>query len=172
MRMSAFNLMKRCLALAIGAMVVLAIQGCASDQHTDAKAASGAFSGDLTLFSRDGTDAEEYFKVSQDGTIGFGGGMNARLEKISWTGPMTPEELKSLGELIASHDWCKRDWVSTRVPEKALYRISLQTDECHRTIRLKGEHPDVNPVRDLLRKAALRRLQPDLDRLPQPSIKK
>ncbi len=164
--------MRHVLAVVVAVVVTLAIAGCASGSHTDAKVAEGAFNGDLTMFSRDGTDAEEYFKVSPDGTLGFGGGMNARLEKISWTGPMTVEELKLLGELIATHDWCKRDWVSTRQPEKALYRMSLQTAECRRTIRVKGEHPDVDPVRDLLRKASLRRLQPDLDRLPQPSIKK
>lgn len=126
------------------------------------------------MFVRDGTGAESYYEVERDGTLRFGGGMDARLERTSWSGSMSPEEIATLERLLRLHGWYERRPASTNVPQDQVYRVKLSAPQvkglANRTsFRLKGESPDVQPVRELLERLALRRLAPQLQRLPQPS---
>jgi hypothetical protein len=149
-------------------VAAILLSGCASSQRLDSS--TGGI--ELTLFVRDGGGSEEYYTVLRDGSLGFGGGMNARIAKVTWNDALTMEEIATLRDLIRDHDWCGRKWQSTREPESQAYRVSINSPECRRSFRLKGEHPDVQPVRELLRKASLRRLKSDLDRLPKPSAER
>lgn len=149
------------------AVACMALAACESAP----RASSSAGGIDLTMYVLEDGGSEEYFTVDRDGALGYGGGMNARLEKTVWTDHLTADEAAQLKRLIAERGWCGKDWESTDEPKKQRYRVSLNSPDCRQSFRLKGEHPDVKPVRDLLHDAALRRLKSDLDRLPSPSLK-
>lgn len=127
---------------------------------------------EFRMFVRDGSGAESLYQVNRDGSIEFGGGMKARLDDTAWKGQLTPDEIHQLRELVESHGWYQRNPASTDQPPKMIQRVTLNSPQVRRRFRVKGESPDVAPIRELLDHAALRRLEPDLERLPQPSAQR
>jgi hypothetical protein len=121
------------------------------------------------MYMRDATQAEMYYEVHRDGTLGFGGGIKARLNNTTWTGTLTPDELKEFQRLLAAEDWFKEKPASTHAPEKHLYRVEINAPENRRKFTVKGESERLRPIQQLLAKACLRRLEDDLKILPPPS---
>ncbi len=130
---------------------------------------SGTNGLELSMFSRDATGAEVLYEVKQDGTLGFGGGLSARLDKTTWTGALTPEESQELHRLLEEQNWFQDDPPSDGQPEGQTYRVMINTAECRRRFSIEGESPGLKRLRELLAKASLRRLDSDLKKLPLPS---
>lgn len=122
------------------------------------------------MFVRDDTGAESLYQVNRDGTLNFGGGFNALAGHTTWTGQMTPREIQELRELIETHHWFTANPDSTQQPPGMLYRVAIDAPQVQKHFTVKGESPDVQPVRELLARIALRRLEGELKRLPQPSL--
>jgi len=123
----------------------------------------------MTMFLRDATGAEALYQVHDDGTLGFGGGWRARLGSVTWTGPLTTDEITQLRDLLAQHHWFRPPPTATGQPPDQMYRVDIHSPEGRSQFRIKGEHPDLQPIQALLARAALRRLESDLERLPKPS---
>jgi hypothetical protein len=151
-------------------VIALNLAGCASSHGPRANSPTSGL--ELTMFVRDSTSAEAFYRVWRDGTLGFGGGMDARLERTSWTGPMSAEEIRALHRLLEVHNWYSANPVSTHAPKDQLYRITVHAPQARKRFRVKGESPDVQPIRKLLEHASLRRLEGELQRLPEPSAKR
>jgi len=122
----------------------------------------------LTMYVRDASLAEAYYEVSSKGEFGFGGGLDARFTRASWTTPLTETDLNELNALIEQNNWIGGDFKSTNEPKSFIYRIDVRNPAGHRRHDLKGDHPNVAPVRDWLHTISLRRLEPDLQKLPEP----
>ncbi len=148
---------------------VVILEGCAGNGSRMESATGGV---ELSLYVRDASGAEMLYDVKRDGTLSFGGGMDARLGNTTWTGMMTEEEIRQLHELLSQREWFKAKLRSTDEPEGVLYRVSINAPQSRRRFTLKGEHESVKPVRELLEKVALRRLEGDLERLPKPSLER
>lgn len=125
---------------------------------------------ELRMFVRDASGAESLYQVNRDGSIEFGGGVNARLDRTTWKGQLTLDEIQRLRSLIESHGWYERNPPSTGEPPDMLYRVTINSTQARKRFKVMGESSEVAPVRDVLFHAALRRVQPDLERLPQPSV--
>jgi hypothetical protein len=112
-----------------------------------------------------------FYRVITDGTIGFGGGADARSQRVTWSGPMTAEEIDRLWALLREHGWFSGDVkaASTGEPEQRWYRIRLRWPGGSKRYKIRGENPQVAPVEALLAQASRRRLEGDLERLPKPS---
>ena len=149
-------------------VALICTSGCKGSPSATSTVANMGF--ELSMYVRDETGAESLYKVTRDGTLGFGGGLNARLDHTTWSGPLFPEELRQLHDLLAAADWFKAKPESTGQPEQKIYRISLNSKEKVRSFRLKGDHLQIKPIRDLLDTASLRRLEVDLRRLPEPNL--
>ncbi|MHC4613644.1 MAG: hypothetical protein ACYTAU_08730 [Planctomycetota bacterium] len=111
------------------------------------------------------------YRVETDGTISFGGGRDAIQQSVSWTGPLTAEEIDQLWVLLEDHGWFSGEVraASTGEPRRRQCWIRLRWPGGKKRIRFRGENPDVDPVEALLAEASRRRLQGDLKTLPQPS---
>ncbi len=114
-------------------------------------------------------NAAALYRVEPDGTIHFGGGLDARLEKTTWSGPMTVEEIQKLRDLIQRHGWFKAGPDSTDRPPGRSYRIQLRWPQGRQTYRVIGRSLDVTPIEQLLAQAAGRRHEAFLETLPRPS---
>jgi hypothetical protein len=151
------------------AMLLVAVAGCAllTSPSTREQSATGGI--DLRMFVHDHTGAEALYVVHKDGTFEFGGGMAARLDKTFWTGAISADEGQQLQSLIEENRWFEDRPKSTNQPESFRYRIHINSPQGRTRITLKGQHPRVEPVRQMLDRIALRRLDSDLQQLPQPS---
>lgn len=141
--------------------------GCTSLQSKREHTATGGL--EMTLFVRDATQAEEFYQVTPDGTLGWAGGMYARLHSPKWTGPLTEDEIAQLRQLIAERDYFRTKPPSTEEPPKQIYRVLINSPEHRTRFVVKGHSGELEPIRALLAKASLRRLERDLNRLPPPS---
>jgi hypothetical protein len=163
--------MKRFIAssmcLVIAALLAHGLGGCTSLQSQREQSATGGL--ELTLFVRDATEAEAFFQVNADGTLGWAGGIYARLHSPKWTGAMTAEEIAQLRQLINDRDFFRVRPASSEEPPKQIYRILINAPEHRARFTVKGHSPELEPIRELLAKASLRRLEDDLNRLPAPS---
>jgi hypothetical protein len=124
---------------------------------------------ELDLWLRGEENLAIYYEVAQEGTIGFGGGADGRQRRISWTGPLTDDEIERLRELLQRDGWYTGDVVATGEPRKREVRIHLCWPGGGKRYKLRGESPDIAPVLDLLEEASRRRLEGTLRELPQPS---
>lgn len=147
--------------------LALGLSGCQAASHSDHGAQPLKPRLELTLSMHDET-ADELFEIHRDGTFRFGGGMDARLGHTSWSTRLDDADRQRLADLIDRHGWIAGNLKSTGSPESLRYRISIRTDRGSARHSLKGHHPDVEPIYQELRKISLRRLDADLQRLPEP----
>lgn len=124
------------------------------------------------MFVRDQTGAEALYRVNHDDTLSFGGGMDARLGSTTWTGPMTPDETEHLRNLLIQREWFREKPGSTGEPKEMRYRITLNAPESRKSFTVKGQIPQLQPIRELFERIALRRLDEYLERLPKPSLQR
>jgi len=159
-------------AVAMAAMLGCSLAGCLANERPPEASRLGEVISDvsLTLDVRAGSGAEEYYEVERDGSFGFGGGMDARFQRITWTTQLTADEMRSLRDLMLQHGWFKGELRSTNQPKDARYTVEASCDEGSLNKRIDGENDRIEPVRQTLRQIANRRLQTDLERQPKPSV--
>ncbi len=148
-------------------VATLAAFGCAGGSRVDPQSPTGGLSLKMLVLTQD--NAAAMYRVEPDGTIHFGGGLDARQEKTTWSGPMTAEEIQQLRDLIAQHGWYDAGPASTDRPPGRSYRIQLRWPHGRRTFRVIGRSLDVTPIEQLLAQAAGRRHEAFLDTLPKAS---
>jgi hypothetical protein len=125
----------------------------------------------ITMYVRDATSAESYFEVDRSGTLGFGGGVKARLFQPTWSGPMMPEEIQQLRALLEAQDWFREKPGSTDQPPEQVYRVTIDAPQRRTQFKVNGENQALAAIHQMLAKAALRRLEPTLRSLPEPNIR-
>lgn len=124
----------------------------------------------LTLSLRDATGAEEYYTLARDGTFGFGGGLDARFQRVTWTTQLTADEMQRLREQITQQGWFDQGLSATNQPPDARYQIDAHCGKQSLRKTIKGVNDHIEPVRLVLRDIANRRLHMDLERQPKPSL--
>jgi hypothetical protein len=125
----------------------------------------------MTMYVRDATGAESYYEVHRDGTLGFGGGLQARLFQTTWSGPMTAEEIAQIRAALEAQNWFRQPPRSTNQPADHIYRITIDAPERQKQFRVKGDTQALRPLHEIFSRIALRRLEPVLRGLPEPSIR-
>ncbi len=148
-------------------VLTLAPIGCAGGSRVDPQSPTGGLSLKMLVLTED--NAAAMYRVKPDGTIHFGGGLDARQGKATWSGPMTAQEIQHLRDLIARHEWYDAGPASTDRPTGRSYRIQLRWPQGRRTFRVVGRSLDVTPIEQLLAHAAGRRHEAFLETLPKPS---
>ena len=148
-------------------MVTLSLLGCSGSSRVDPQSTTGGLSLKMLVVTED--NAAALYHVQPDGTIHFGGGLDARQENTTWSGPMTAEEIQELHDLLTHHGWFATSPVSTDRPKGRSYRIQLRWPQGRQTYRVIGRSLDVTPIEQLLAQAAGRRHEAFLQTLPRPS---
>lgn len=163
-------------SLSIVMLLLMALGACSSSERVENASANDARSSPhavkLELIIHDETNADVLYRVERDGSIHWGGGMKARLDKTIWTGQMTEDERRQLHELLVQHQWFDRDPVSTNEPKGRRYEVNVSGTDGSNHFRAKGANAEIEPVANLLEKICLRRLEPELKALPQPGLQK
>lgn len=155
------------LTVCVTLTATLAPLGCAGGSRVNPQSPTGGLSLKMLVLTQD--NAAAMYRVEPDGTIHFGGGLDARQEKTTWSGPMTREEIQQLRDLIAQHGWYDAGPASTGRPPGRSYRIQLRWPQGRQTFRVIGRSLDVTPIEQLLAQAAGRRHEAFLETLPKPS---
>ncbi len=152
--------------ICVALVAMLAPLGCSGGSRVDPQSPTGSLSLTMLVLTED--NAAALYRVEPDGTIHFGGGLDARLEKTTWFGPMTAEEIQHLRDLLERHGWYDAGPTSTDRPPGRSYRIQLRWPQGRRTYRVIGRSRDVTPIEQLLAQAAGRRHEAFLETLPRP----
>ena len=143
-------------------IAIVFLPGCAS---TPSNNATGGVR--ITLL-RDQGDAASLYYMHYDGTISFGGGIDARLDRTTWTGQLRDDEIDEVLNLIDRHGWFERRPVTDGQPPELLYHLEVSGPRGYKRYQWRGESPDVVPILELLDQAARRRFGYILDALPKP----
>ncbi len=158
---------RTCVMVMGALLLVWMTSGCAASQR-GAPDVTGGVSLRLRMNDARGGAAVLY-DVSQDGTLGFAGGMDATFDRITWTGALTADEIAQLLGHIERDGWFERSPKGAGEPESLTYRINLKGPAGRKQFVVKGANVSVQAVEALLDRAARRRLEPILERLPKPS---
>ncbi|MBM4114117.1 MAG: hypothetical protein FJ253_12235, partial [Phycisphaerae bacterium] len=148
-------------------MTTLAL-GCDTISETErAESPTGGVELSLQIL-RTGEQKYELYKVTAKGEIEYGGGFKAFNGTTGWTGRLTPEEIREFLVVLASTGWC--DTEPHDDPESTTrVAIEVRCDEGRHTWSVRGESEEVKKMHALLDPIARRRLESDLDRLPDPN---
>ncbi|MCH7602220.1 MAG: hypothetical protein IIB54_05600 [Planctomycetes bacterium] len=122
----------------------------------------------LTLRIEESGNMAAYYTVDSDGTLGFGGGLDARFDRISWTGSMQDDELSELLALIEQNQLFERKPVGTGEPKSLRWRFELSGPKGWKRSRLTGECPILRQVYELLDASSRKRFDGILETLPKP----
>lgn len=152
------------------AVAVLAVAGCRG-AGPSAKAVptvnmAGGFYLELQILGRE--NFAVLYRVNGKRQLGFGGGLDAVNQTISWAGRLTEQEYSDLHEQLEINGWFAGTVTSTGQPPKRVTRFNLYWPGGHRRFKGKGESSQVEPVEALLSQASRRRLDKDLQLLPEP----
>ncbi len=123
----------------------------------------------LTLDMRDASGAEEYYTVDRDGLLGFGGGLDARFERVSYEAMLSADDMQALQLLIDEQGLLSSTLTSSNQPKDVRYSVKVRTREDSLNKNLKGENARLEALRAQLKQFANRRLMPELERQPKPS---
>ncbi len=144
-----------------------ALTGCAAGGSPDSPTGGIA----LEMIVRGEANLAALYRVDRDGSISFGGGVDARNDRVTWTGSMTAAEIDELRRLLEEYGWFERVPVSTGEPPQRRYRIWLRWPGGRKRYKVRGSSPDITPIHDHLERVARRRLggDPVIQALPRPS---
>jgi hypothetical protein len=156
-------------ALLFITMVQITLAGCAGTATTEnARQLAGGLALDLLVERTDGSRA--FYRVFPDGTLGYGGGADARSRRITWTGTMTEQQVEHLARLVDEHGWHMREPKDGPNPDEVVFRIDLRTAEGRFRYRVRGDSPAILPVYNHLREIALLRFEHVIETLPRPGV--
>jgi len=146
---------------------VFAAQGCASASRS-ADGAHRTMGAAIDLFVDHADGRRAFYRVFPDGSLGFGGGNDARTRRVAWTGVMTDEQAAKLRQLIDEHGWHTHHPEPGPNTDRVTFRIDLRSSDGRRRYTVNGESPDVVPVYNYLHEIAMQRFEHVIETLPQP----
>ncbi len=158
------TLMRLCFIFVVIVAIVFST-GCASTGAAKADSPTGGISLEMSITGKDNFAA--IYRVEQDGTIHFGGGMDARINKTSWEGQLTELDIKQLTDLLNKHGWFNDLPSLSTTDEDRNYDIQLRWPGGRNSFKISGKSPAVAPVEDLLAQFANRRHDVFLESLPK-----
>jgi hypothetical protein len=152
------------IALLVGSLSIAT--GCST---TSRRAAGPDVMGGLEFQVQETRPGRSYalYRVQRDGTIEFGGGLDARNGKCTWSGSLTEDERERLLSLLDQYGWPTIGPSSTGLPEGVEYEIQMQWPGQRRTYHVAGETDAVTEIVRVLQAASSRRNQEFLQSLPK-----
>jgi hypothetical protein len=117
-------------------------------------------------FCRADTRQYENFRVSVDGTLSYGGGMKAFDRQFEWNGALTPEEATRVRAIVDAAKWLTAEDPALHTAEVPLAEITVSNGEKDRNFNIQGPNEAVVQLAELLSKAAQRRFERFMQRLP------
>lgn len=117
--------------------------------------------------ARPGTRQYEYFTVDPDGMLGYGGGMKGFDRAVDWRGPLTADEAGRLRAIVDAAHWLDAPNPGREGTETSVAEITLRAGGSERSFTINGPDDAVTRTVELLSKAAERRFDRFMQRLPE-----
>jgi hypothetical protein len=117
-------------------------------------------------YCRADTRQYENFRVSIDGTLSYGGGMKAFDRQFEWSGALTPEEAKRVRAIVDAAKWLTAEDPALHTAEVPLAEIAVSNGDKDRHFNIQGPNEAVVQLAEVLSKAAQRRFDRFMQRLP------
>lgn len=160
-------------AAAIAALVLLAcgpaLTGCDTGPikvPEDPASVTGGL-GLRLWYARPATRQYEYFTLDPDGMLGYGGGMKGFDRAVDWRGQLTSDEAARLRAIIDAAHWLDAPSPGREGTESTVAEISLRAGGSERSFTINGPDDAVTQAVALLSKAAERRFDRFMQRLPE-----
>lgn len=153
----------------LAAVLGLASAGCETTPlvpPSDAASPTGGVAMDL-WFARPDARTYEWFVVGADGSLAYGGGMKAFDRQVEWKGALTPDEASRLRAIIDSAGWMTAKAPALKGGTTPLAEIVLRAGGKERAFDVSGPSAPVERAVELLSKAAARRFDAFMQRLPE-----
>jgi hypothetical protein len=121
----------------------------------------------LTLwYAQVPTRQYQYFVLDASGKLSYAGGMPALNRKTEWSGPLTPEEGKQVRAIIDQAGWLSAESPARTDADTPLAEFRLESEGHSRSFEIRGPDESVQSLVNTLQKAADRRFEQFLQRLP------
>lgn len=148
----------------IAIIAVLANSGCSSTSAAKADSPTGGISLEMSITGHG--NLAVLYRIEQDGSIHFGGGLDAQQNKTSWTSHLTEQDIMQLIALLNKHGWFNELPYSLNMEADRKYSVKLQWPGGRKSFKVQGRSLYVAPIEDLLVKIANRRHDVFLESLP------
>ncbi len=139
--------------------------GCAVRRATDSP--TGGVS--LRLAVVDEPNSRALYRVEADGSLSFGGGLDAVRRKTSWTGQMTEAEIDELLALLERDGWFQGEPADGDELSGRVYEVTVHGPQGRQRYKLRGESTAGRELNVLLDRIARRRFDSFLDRFSRPA---
>ena len=113
-----------CILFFLVYIALIICNGCSSLGASNANSLTGGISLEMSIKGKE--NLATIYKVEQDGTIHFGGGLDAQLNKTSWTGQLTEQEATQLIALLNKQGWFSDLPYSSNFDADREYKIKLR----------------------------------------------
>lgn len=150
-------------------IALAALAGCASAPIA-APADPSSPTGGLSLqvwVARTDTRQYQFFRVAADGSLSYGGAMRAFDRQFEWEGRLSDDEARTLRAIVD-----RAGWLTAEDPERPGARtpvaeVVVGNGRRDRSFTITGPDAAVDEVESLLGKAAARRFDRYMQRLPE-----
>ncbi len=152
-----------------GCALLAVLAGCETTPlapPSDPASPTGGVAMDL-WFARPESRRYEWFVVGADGSLGYGGGMKAFDRQVEWRGALTPEEATGLRAIVDAAGWMTAKDPSCAGGATPVAEIVLRAGGKERAFDVSGPSAPVDRAVELLSKAATRRFDAFMQRLPE-----
>lgn len=114
------------------------------------------------------TDTKQYqaFRVAADGAFSYGGGMKAFDRQYEWQGRLTDDEARQLRAIVDRAAWLTAKDPSREGSATTIAEVAVGNGAGERSFTIAGRDEAVDQVEALLSKAASRRFDRYMQRLP------
>lgn len=156
-------------ACAFLAALGLAHAGCETTPlvpPSDPASPTGGIAMDL-WFARPESRRYEWFVVGADGSLGYGGGMKGFDRQVEWRGALTPDEASGLRAIVDAAGWMTEKDPSRAGGATPVAEIVVRAGGKERAFDVAGPSAPVDRAVELLSKAATRRFDAFMQRLPE-----
>ena len=121
----------------------------------------------LRLLSKSEDGAATLYRVRTDGTLAFGGGFAALIDKTEWSGAMTGEEIDRLGELVDALEPRELAAPVEEVESTVTRTLEVRRPGGFFEVLDTSDRPEMVALQELLDGIRLRRYEPIIDALPK-----
>jgi hypothetical protein len=146
-------------------LIVLSLAGCAAAPQAG-EADSLDF--ELELFLDRGGGAMELYRVERGRSISFGGGLDARDGRVSWTGDLAAADVDAIRAVLEEHGYYATRPATTGEAHERRATLTIRSARGDHRHRVRGTAPAVESLRDVLEPIARRRHERALHALPRP----
>ena len=145
-----------------------ALPGCASSGsmfHSMPNRMDGLF---LEIEAEKPNHSVAIYKVTQDGTLSYAGGVEARRGETEWSTELSPEQRQRVMDMVEQFGWLNSGPANSPVNPEHVYHVSVRRGLTRTNVVVQGDNPQIIEMQQVLDEICMQRFDEYLERLPKP----